>query len=325
MPSRIYSPEDPEVVNSNTILKHILKKKYDWVIDVNLVFITVRESRTDRDYNEIVLDGVIKVDKDWYENQWREYNYYNLPIPDPNDDRDVVLGELLGSELAMKFNSECRKAITLSLKRQIQGLIWSSLVVRTEEVKKEDMTESIRRILREETRPLKIMRRTHLIDNEIAKLLKRVYYDKRICRRYDDANMFMNVVQEAVLENLYFSTLHNMMDDTSEEWESSANFIYDFIKDSYGEKLKDYFNNMCNERVDIDESKSPKSKKVKCSKCGWSWKLSEGGHDPYTCHKCGNINSKSELTEKCWAGYTQKGMKTMFGKRYPNCVKKTKK
>jgi hypothetical protein len=34
---------------------------------------------------------------------------------------------------------------------------------------------------------------------------------------------------------------------------------------------------------------------------------------------------EGELTEKCWAGYTQKGMKTMFGKRYPNCVKKTKK
>jgi ParB-like chromosome segregation protein Spo0J len=33
---------------------------------------------------------------------------------------------------------------------------------------------------------------------------------------------------------------------------------------------------------------------------------------------------EGELTEKCWAGYTQKGMKTMFGKRYPNCVKKTK-
>jgi len=34
---------------------------------------------------------------------------------------------------------------------------------------------------------------------------------------------------------------------------------------------------------------------------------------------------EEELTEKCWPGYTQKGMKTMFGKRYPNCVKKTKK
>ena len=38
----------------------------------------------------------------------------------------------------------------------------------------------------------------------------------------------------------------------------------------------------------------------------------------------GGVN-ESELTEKCWSGYTQKGMKTMFGKRYPNCVKKKKK
>jgi hypothetical protein len=35
--------------------------------------------------------------------------------------------------------------------------------------------------------------------------------------------------------------------------------------------------------------------------------------------------NKSEITERCWKGYTQKGMKTMFGKRYPNCVKIKKK
>ena len=34
--------------------------------------------------------------------------------------------------------------------------------------------------------------------------------------------------------------------------------------------------------------------------------------------------NESELNERCWKGYTQKGMKTMFGKRYPNCVKKKK-
>lgn len=34
--------------------------------------------------------------------------------------------------------------------------------------------------------------------------------------------------------------------------------------------------------------------------------------------------TEGELTEKCWKGYEKKGMKTMFGKRYPNCVKKTK-
>ena len=31
-----------------------------------------------------------------------------------------------------------------------------------------------------------------------------------------------------------------------------------------------------------------------------------------------------EITEDCWDGYEKKGMKTMFGKRYPNCVKKKK-
>ena len=99
------------------------------------------------------------------------------------------------------------------------------------------------------------------------------------------------------------------------------------------------------------------SKKVVCDECGWSWKLSEGGDDPYKCHKCGHQNkspkkreekegagaydapafemdadhvhfkhqyNEGELTERCWKGYTQKGMKTMFGKRYPNCVKSKK-
>jgi hypothetical protein len=31
--------------------------------------------------------------------------------------------------------------------------------------------------------------------------------------------------------------------------------------------------------------------------------------------------SVEEMTEACWKGYTKKGMKTMFGKKYPNCVK----
>ena len=30
-----------------------------------------------------------------------------------------------------------------------------------------------------------------------------------------------------------------------------------------------------------------------------------------------------EILEACWKGYHKEGMKTMFGKRYPNCVKNT--
>ena len=34
------------------------------------------------------------------------------------------------------------------------------------------------------------------------------------------------------------------------------------------------------------------------------------------------MRAKDIITEKCWKGYEKKGMKTMFGKRVPNCVKK---
>ena len=45
-------------------------------------------------------------------------------------------------------------------------------------------------------------------------------------------------------------------------------------------------------------------------------------------HLTGAIQRRSNmlieeiLSEKCWDGYEKKGMKTMFGKRVPNCVKK---
>jgi hypothetical protein len=64
--------------------------------------------------------------------------------------------------------------------------------------------------------------------------------------------------------------------------------------------------------------------KIICDKCGHEWNIKDGGKDLYVCHECGHDNNPILLNEKCWKGYTQKGMKTMFGKRYPNCVKKTK-
>lgn len=35
---------------------------------------------------------------------------------------------------------------------------------------------------------------------------------------------------------------------------------------------------------------------IVCDNCGWSWKISEGGDDLYTCHKCGHDNNP-KLTE----------------------------
>jgi hypothetical protein len=55
---------------------------------------------------------------------------------------------------------------------------------------------------------------------------------------------------------------------------------------------------------------------VKCRKVGaanWGNKSEETEYDSI---------SFQQFQEKCWKGYEKKGMKKMFGKKYPNCVKK---
>ena len=49
-------------------------------------------------------------------------------------------------------------------------------------------------------------------------------------------------------------------------------------------------------REQVDEENT-NDKKITC-KCGWSWKLKDGGNDPYTCHKCGHNNSKKYIKEE---------------------------
>lgn len=41
-------------------------------------------------------------------------------------------------------------------------------------------------------------------------------------------------------------------------------------------------------------------KTITCSKCGWEWKLKDGGDDPYVCHKCHpkKIPKKETLNER---------------------------
>lgn len=54
-------------------------------------------------------------------------------------------------------------------------------------------------------------------------------------------------------------------------------------------------------------------KKIKCSKCGWEWDLSDGGKDPYTCHKCGHVNKEQEVDERS-RSFTFTRKKRLFSK-----------
>ena len=57
---------------------------------------------------------------------------------------------------------------------------------------------------------------------------------------------------------------------------------------------------------------------VKCRKVGAkNWGNKSESLSPISLKVLEDLN----LDEKCWTGYKKKGMKTMFGKRYPNCEK----
>ena len=86
------------------------------------------------------------------------------------------------------------------------------------------------------------------------------------------------------------------------------------------------------DEIDIDEAAGEKDAcyhKVKSRYSVWPSAYASGAL--VKCRKkgaknWGNSTKKEELEmEACWKGYEKKGMKTMFGKKYPNCVKKTKK
>ena len=87
------------------------------------------------------------------------------------------------------------------------------------------------------------------------------------------------------------------------------------------------------DEIDIDEAAGEKDAcyhKVKSRYKVWPSAYASGAL--VKCRKKGASNwgnstkkEETEIGEACWKGYEKKGMKTMFGKRYPNCVKKTKK
>ncbi len=85
-----------------------------------------------------------------------------------------------------------------------------------------------------------------------------------------------------------------------------------------------------NQRAREDYPQDPKkSKKLLPGESYIEYAKRKQRGESYVSVKSGSLSPISlkvledlNLDEKCWAGYKKKGMKTMFGKRYPNCVKK---
>ena len=94
-------------------------------------------------------------------------------------------------------------------------------------------------------------------------------------------------------------------------------------------KLINAINKINSPTKGIDENKTEKF--ITCKNCRhkFTQTIHKGKKSIPVCPHCGTHNTEKkktetkeqEIQERCWKGYTQRGMKTMFGKKYPNCVK----
>jgi hypothetical protein len=107
---------------------------------------------------------------------------------------------------------------------------------------------------------------------------------KRLFCNYRNPNILLSVLYERTLEDLYHAWFSETVSD--DDWDVASEYIQKYLIDKYEKDTIDLWNKRCKNKTSLSE--------------------------------------EEELNERCWKGYTQKGMKTMFGKRYPNCVKKKK-
>jgi len=125
-------------------------------------------------------------------------------------------------------------------------------------------------------------------------VIVKALFDVLDVKKYDTFDIFYEKVKEGVNRRIWSDMLVKGFVDKTEYINNEIKDldkkikkdIYSYIDDNLKDKIENHYNK---------HSKKQSKKKS-------------------------NLD-EVELTERCWKGYTQKGMKTMFGKRYPNCVK----
>jgi hypothetical protein len=151
-----------------------------------------------------------------------------------------------------------------------------------------NLRETIKRVLKEESDFSSRFKRRII---QFKDFIKHCFVMQNPCD-YEDFYHFMQGIYSEVEE--YASGIYDADDNNhTPDWLTYEEGV-DFVETHMIDELKDYYYQMCQNHDLYEETDKQEQ-------------------------------TEGELTEKCWAGYTQKGMKTMFGKRYPNCVKKTKK
>jgi hypothetical protein len=107
-----------------------------------------------------------------------------------------------------------------------------------------NLQEHIRKVLREESKlPARLLRRLSNIDDLIPFKVKHYYKPDSICP-YENAEEFVQVVMYSVIDTMYYDHFGDI-DDDSKEWMIMHKTMEKYIKDNYGDKLKEYYHINC--------------------------------------------------------------------------------
>ena len=108
-----------------------------------------------------------------------------------------------------------------------------------------NLQEQIRKILKEETNTnIRLRRRLNMLDYEVESRLRSNYRPDNICRWYKSGEELLNVVIETVIESMYYNYFSNI-DDNSGEWGEIYWYMVKYIRNKYGDKIKEYYHINC--------------------------------------------------------------------------------
>lgn len=145
---------DKSVVKKMELVLNRYLKRYDWFEKIELE--TVGYSPSER-VSHFAPVGTIYVDGDWLYERWREYHYEG-PFPDLYDeDWGLSFGDFIGGDLSEKLRGEFT-TIFAGITDYVRPkyISWSWLKVRTKDDDTQNLRESIRRVLKENTLRVKM-------------------------------------------------------------------------------------------------------------------------------------------------------------------------
>ena len=116
---------------------------------------------------------------------------------------------------------------------------------------KEDQ-ENFRKTTYKYSIPLQVKRKISVIDYGVQYLLNGSYNTRRICVDYAAYDEFIQVISEAVAENVGIYFFPNL-DDQSKEWENIYYGILQYVDITWGDRLEEHFESICNKGEIIKE------------------------------------------------------------------------